>query len=196
MPRIPSEYAPTKMDEDLERLCASIAPGITPVLVPIQPWKESLPGECFANIERYVQEHGGRRLLGWRLMRWANIMVECEAHAVWEGPTGALLDITPYTQVESLFLHDPNLRFTGHRILNRRLILTDSPLIAEMMRVQSKIDSFVDGSPADVPVSAPEPLVAQLFRIQARLKEDVSRNDPCPCQSGLKFKKCCGRFPI
>ncbi|HOJ35929.1 MAG TPA: SEC-C metal-binding domain-containing protein, partial [Clostridiales bacterium] len=23
--------------------------------------------------------------------------------------------------------------------------------------------------------------------------EKVGRNDPCPCGSGLKYKKCCGR---
>lgn len=25
------------------------------------------------------------------------------------------------------------------------------------------------------------------------LPEKVGRNDPCPCGSGKKFKKCCGR---
>jgi len=27
----------------------------------------------------------------------------------------------------------------------------------------------------------------------ARIKDPVGRNDPCPCGSGKKFKKCCGR---
>jgi len=27
----------------------------------------------------------------------------------------------------------------------------------------------------------------------ARLKVDPGRNDPCPCGSGQKYKKCCGR---
>ena len=25
--------------------------------------------------------------------------------------------------------------------------------------------------------------------------EKVGRNDPCPCGSGKKYKKCCGRVP-
>ena len=44
-----------------------------------------------------------------------------------------------------------------------------------------KIDGdwfFVDG----------EPIVAQVQRTGAK----VGRNDPCPCGSGKKFKKCCG----
>ncbi len=26
-------------------------------------------------------------------------------------------------------------------------------------------------------------------------KEKVGRNDPCPCGSGKKYKKCCGKEP-
>lgn len=26
-----------------------------------------------------------------------------------------------------------------------------------------------------------------------KTKEKIGRNDPCPCGSGLKYKKCCGR---
>lgn len=28
---------------------------------------------------------------------------------------------------------------------------------------------------------------------QAKAEHTVERNDPCPCGSGLKYKKCCGR---
>ena len=195
MAKIPSEYAPIKMDEDLERLCALLVPGAAPVLVPIRPWGHALPGECFANVERYAEGHGGRRLLGWRLLRWANIMVECEAHAIWESPDGELLDVTPYTQSESLFLNDPSMKFTGYRIIGKHLTLTESPLVAELMWVQTQIDSCVEGTPADKPASGPEPLVIRKMQILNALKVNVSRNDPCPCQSGMKFKKCCGRFP-
>lgn len=34
------------------------------------------------------------------------------------------------------------------------------------------------------------PTIAQGTRIKA---VNVGRNDPCPCGSGKKFKKCCGR---
>ena len=27
-----------------------------------------------------------------------------------------------------------------------------------------------------------------------RKKKKIGRNDPCPCGSGKKYKKCCGRF--
>ena len=28
---------------------------------------------------------------------------------------------------------------------------------------------------------------------QAHSDQDVGRNDPCPCGSGKKYKKCCGK---
>jgi len=28
---------------------------------------------------------------------------------------------------------------------------------------------------------------------QPRQKKKVGRNDPCPCGSGKKYKKCCGK---
>ena len=30
-----------------------------------------------------------------------------------------------------------------------------------------------------------------MIEAQLRKAEDVGRNDPCPCGSGKKFKKCC-----
>ena len=38
-----------------------------------------------------------------------------------------------------------------------------------------------------------EPTIEQLRRkpVDSRADGRVGRNDPCPCGSGLKFKKCC-----
>jgi uncharacterized protein YecA (UPF0149 family) len=33
----------------------------------------------------------------------------------------------------------------------------------------------------------------QLRDEAATVRASAGRNDPCPCGSGLKFKKCCGR---
>ncbi|WP_083273700.1 SEC-C metal-binding domain-containing protein [Geosporobacter ferrireducens] len=32
---------------------------------------------------------------------------------------------------------------------------------------------------------------SKVIDLQARIK--VGRNDPCPCGSGKKYKKCCGK---
>lgn len=197
MSRIPSEIAPTILDPDLLKLCAAVAPASTPLLVPVIPFEGAVPGECFANVNAYIAQHGGQRKLGWRLMRWANIMVECEAHAVWESSTGVLLDVTPYSQAQSLFLPDPSLTYNGYTIPNHRMALTDSPLVKELIELSNEKDILYSAVPAGQPITIEGDsmqLHARLAQLLLVLKTDVGRNEPCPCQSGLKFKKCCGRF--
>ncbi len=43
---------------------------------------------------------------------------------------------------------------------------------------------FAAGSPSGEKTTKPKPLIK---------KKEVGRNDPCPCGSGKKYKKCCGR---
>lgn len=191
--RIPGEHTPDSMSEKLCELCESISHGSTPVMVPVRPGRNSIPRECFANVDAYINAHGGHRLLGWRLLQWANILVEGEAHAVWESEDGILLDVTPYDEPEILFLPDPTLTFNGYRIMNRRLALTGSPLVAELIALHNQFDEFQCNAPVDEPIEAPKDLLLRINRIRLMLQQDAGRNDLCPCQSGLKFKKCCGR---
>ena len=39
----------------------------------------------------------------------------------------------------------------------------------------------------------PKGLLVRILQIGEKLHRKVGRNDPCPCQSGLKYGKCCGR---
>ncbi len=39
------------------------------------------------------------------------------------------------------------------------------------------------------------PLMGSQAPEQERTSTKVGRNDPCPCGSGKKFKKCCGKSP-
>lgn len=53
--------------------------------------------------------------------------------------------------------------------------------------------SSLSGIPASSPESHPgEGRPAPSAQPQKRITEKVGRNDPCPCGSGKKFKKCCG----
>lgn len=51
----------------------------------------------------------------------------------------------------------------------------------EQKRAQRDVVSPDDAPLPDVPVE------------RARADESVGRNDPCPCGSGKKYKKCCGK---
>ncbi len=40
--------------------------------------------------------------------------------------------------------------------------------------------------------SAPSKSPANVLNFPVRREEKIGRNDPCPCGSGKKYKKCCG----
>lgn len=62
---------------------------------------------------------------GWAIWQWANILVEAEAHAVWESPEGALIDITPHENGESRipFLRDDGMVYNGNPKASKRSAL-------------------------------------------------------------------------
>ena len=79
---------------------------------------------------------------------------------------------------------------------DRRHLITDA--IAEMERWSCfhPSDSGPTGLPkAKVPLSPPPPPVpAEYVPAKPLIREPkVGRNDPCPCGSSKKYKKCCGR---
>nr|WP_320010937.1 YchJ family metal-binding protein [uncultured Desulfobulbus sp.] len=51
---------------------------------------------------------------------------------------------------------------------------------------------YVDGEfiQEEEPPSSPEP--SSVSKAGAKAKKKIGRNDPCPCGSGRKYKKCCG----
>lgn len=51
----------------------------------------------------------------------------------------------------------------------------------ERKRSAADVQSDDDAPVPDAPVE------------QAQRSEDPGRNDPCPCGSGQKYKKCCGK---
>jgi len=145
--------------------------------------------------------NGGQQVNGWAIWQWANVLVEAEAHSVWRSPEGELIDITPHVNGESqvLFLHDAGMVYSGQSIGNVRLALTGSPLVAELVDLGDRIDavmcSYKPGT--EIPFSELRhrllPLKERREAIVRMLNQKAGRNDPCPCQSGLKYKKCCGR---
>lgn len=195
------ETTPARISDKIMELCGQVVPGIEPVYVPTaaQPW--CLPNECFPNVERMVKEQGGRQVNGWTVWQWANILVEAEAHAVWENPEGKLIDITPHDngEAEILFLRDETMVYEGQSIGNIKLALTDSPLVAELLDLTKKTENIMcEYEPGtEIPVielrQRLAPMAIRQKMIMEKLYQRVGRNDPCPCQSGLKYKKCCGR---
>lgn len=188
------ETTPIRVTDKIMELCSGIVSDVIPEYVPVAAQEWCLPNECFPNVERMVQEQGGQQINGWAIWQWANILVEAEAHSVWRSPEGELMDITPYVNGENeiLFLRDDNMVYKGNTIASIRLALTSSKLVAEYIWLMNERDRIMSETPGRM-CSIPKPLLDRIEEIKAILHEDVRGNEFCPCQSGLKYKKCCGR---
>lgn len=195
------ETTPAKVTDKIMELCSRAVPGAAPVYVPVEAAGWCQLHECFPNVQRMVREQGGRQVNGWAIWQWANMMVEAEAHSIWENPDGELIDITPHDngEKEILFLHDGGMEYSGESVGNIRLAITGSPLVAELIELGEKTDAVMcEYKPGTgIPLSELRrrllPLRERREAIMGMLNQKAGRNDPCPCQSGLKYKKCCGR---
>lgn len=154
-----------------------------------------LINECFPNVSSVVSTLGGKLVNGWAIWQWANIMIEAEAHAIWEAPDGKLIDVTPHINHEEriLFLPDDTIYYTVTPIPNQRIALTSSPLVAELISLFNQRDQIAATSKGDT-YSIPLHLYNRMTELQQILHQAAGRNDPCPCGSELKYKKCCGRY--
>lgn len=188
------ETTPLRVTDKIMELCSGIVPDVKPEYIPVAVQEWSLLNECFPNVERMVQEQGGQQVNGWAVWQWANILVEVEAHSVWQNPEGELIDITPHVNGENeiLFLRDDDMVYKGNTIASIRLALTSSQLVAEFIWLMNERDRIMSETLGRM-CSIPKPLWDRIEEINAMLHEDVRGNEFCPCQSGLKYKKCCGR---
>lgn len=195
------ETTPQKISDKIIELCNKVVPGSEPVYVPVKAAVWSRLHECFPNVEQMVQEHGGQQINGWAIWQWANILVEAEAHSVWQSSKGELIDITPHDNGEKqiLFLCDDSMVYSEQQIGNVRLAITDSPLVAELIDLMQETDIILGDYKPGTKISVGElqerlaPMGARQQAIVEQLNKKVGRNDLCPCMSGLKYKKCCGR---
>lgn len=197
---IPHETTPKSISKEIIAGCDGIIAGQSPIVVPVIPLNNAKPNDCFNNVSRQVENNGGKQINGWAIWQRANILIEFEAHAVWQTTGEELIDITPLDREEQiLFLPDARVDYRGFPIPSKRFALTDSTLVAEYIALWSEYDAICAQYPAYTPIEIDRGtheayVYNRRYEIESLFQKDVGRNDLCPCQSGLKFKKCCGLY--
>ena len=85
--------------------------GQQPIRVPIKPRSHTGLLACGQNVARAIETHGGRALNGWRVWWIPDILIEAQAHVVWESEDGIILDVTPNSdsETECVFIPDPRM---------------------------------------------------------------------------------------
>ncbi|QDV35651.1 SEC-C metal-binding domain-containing protein [Tautonia plasticadhaerens] len=118
--------------------------------------------------------------MGWIIRELPGWYLEAEFHGVWVSPAGQHVDLTSRQgDAALLFLPDPGRAYRGEGLPNRYLALSPSPEVQAVVRMEemhARLRSEAES-------------LGRRERVQPG---SAGRNDPCPCGSGLKYKKCCG----
>lgn len=186
-------------------LCQSVVgKDCTPIYLEIDPVEHAKSGNCFPAVEHQVQAYGGSACYGWRIWELSRVFVEAEFHAIWRDPEDRLREITPdpdgLTQI--LFLPDPVRVYEGKQVNNIRQAIFDDPSVHEffqacddwfnlMNRGDRAMQHLIVLEESEVAAIEMRKAMA-MSKIIQRIPQP-GRNDPCPCGSGKKFKKCCGK---
>ena len=156
-----------------------------PFFVEVTPLGDSVPLHCYGNVERLVTDQGGEAVSGWIVYEGgAGSYLKLVHHHLWRTAVGNLLDPTPSDERRNLFLPDPT---PGRKQAIHYIQLDDLPETAEGIEFMKRLDkdhfrmmgmfkAAIDGA----------------RRSPARKTAPIGRNSPCPCNSGRKFKRCCG----
>ncbi len=187
---------PRVITPQIRELCHSISK-YEPMFVPVVVNPGNVLNECFYNVDTYIKNHFGQRILGWSIWQRDNVLIEAEAHAIWKSPTGDMIDVTPHPNNEAtiLFLIDHQMKYEGNCIPNLRRALTSSLLVAEFITLFDERDRIAAETEKNTYTLRTD-MIRRMLEIEQLLTRRVGRNDPCPCQSGMKYKKCCGKYDI
>jgi hypothetical protein len=179
---IPQNRVPGEITPEIVAFCRQLDPAREPAWVAVRAADGAVPGPSFARLKRHVADHGGGIRFGWVIWENPGWYLEAEFRAVWASPCGELFDVTPVPGgvARLLFLPDSRRTFQGESIPNRFMALSPSP----------DVQAVVRDAEFHARLRAEAETEARRSRV---MPGSAGRNDPCPCGSGLKYKKCCGR---
>jgi hypothetical protein len=209
---------PKAITPEILELCKKLDDTQTPVFVPVRPVAGAIVDECYHNVRGHVEKRGGSIQHGWIIWEHPEVIIEGTFHACWKDLSGQFVDITPKRdrETEILFLPDSTRVYKNEPVDNVRLILTKNPTLVAQFKRQERLNQLrakhnYGGQIASIPTNElAEALsgasTAEIIKLvgmetyqslvadgDLRRPSKVGRNNPCPCRSGIKYKKCCGK---
>lgn len=194
------------INKEVSEFCGEVDPTTKPVFVKVVPGKDYIQDDCYGNVENHIKKHGGRVEYGWIIWEDPEIFIEAEFHAIWVNRKKEYTDVTPKADKEDkiLFLPDSKKTFAGKLIDNIRKPLVDNAETRTRIKVGKRKfeirNKYYKGDPIiEIPESEIKDL--EIYRETVFLSEirkdkldgkiKIGRNEPCPCGSEKKYKKCC-----
>ena len=164
-----------------------------PFYINVKPGAGSVPNECFSNVDDYVTQHGGQKVIGWQIWEWPGIFAEAELHAVWKSAEGEYLDVTPKAESKILFLPDPKSSFTGSRVNNVRVALLETEMVSDFIAIGDAKHAIFGSLPNGTALEfwqqgIMKRLDAGTALLMTSFPKGAKPNKACPCKSGMKYQ--------
>lgn len=98
---------PAQIDGAIGHFAQRIA-RTNPIRIDVLPRPDAEPFNCGVNVDLAIAADGGVARKGWRVWWIPNVLIEAQAHVVWQQADGAIIDITPNEdhETECVFIHD------------------------------------------------------------------------------------------
>jgi hypothetical protein len=209
---------PKAISKEILEFCKEIDETQEPDWVSVKTDPESKIDECFFNVKNKVKKDGGIIQFGWEIWEWQNkwqkLFIEGVFHAIWISPENERIDITPKIMNDKKILFMPdsareyNFNSDFYRVAGRYKPLSDDPLVAEFIKLSKQIFDAEKRLFPGRRIDPENPVLKELqdkrawiylqlqsidkFQTQS-VQKKPKLNAPCPCGSGRKFKKCCGK---
>ena len=87
---------PKEISEKINQFCETVSTETKPVYIDVVPYDKGVAGKCFQNVNSYIKEHGGKRIVGWNICRCKNIFLQAESHAIVETEDKKWIDVSPH----------------------------------------------------------------------------------------------------
>ena len=143
---------PLPNDPHVIDFCTSISTDQAPYLIDCIPLPNEPLMECVSIVPKQVAAYGGFQLTGWAIWEVPGLFIEAEFHAVWQQPSGVILDVTPHAIPcrNILFLPDPKLQYEGRQIDNiRKPLVNDRDLVRFLYLHHRRFEILNEGNLAD-----------------------------------------------
>ena len=183
---------PKEINEKVKQFCKEISTETMPVYIDVVPYAKGVAGKCFQNVNSYIEEHGGKRIVGWNICRCKNIFLQAESHAIVETEDKKWIDVSPHDGcTEILFLKDETVQGLEHPVKSKYQVLTDSALAKEFIELRKQIEYMQFSSVEGFYLS--QEIVSRYVFFMKKFSETRGKNEFCSCGSNIKYKNCCGK---
>ena len=172
---LPPEVTPASIGDEVAQFCRDLAPGESPLLVPVRPEPGLAAVPCVPNVVAYLSQHGGQCQLGWWIRQRPGIFLRAQFHALWVSPAEEYRDVLPKEDgaTQILFLPDMKVAWRGKAIESRFKPLSFKREIHELAALYRKEELLR----YDLPIYEAEyrDLVRQISTIAQRLVKRIGQ---------------------